>query len=314
MLKVAPALGLAAMLLSGQAAMGASPPVAAGCTVFPANNVWNADVSALPVHALSGQWLASGHAETKRLHPDFGGPPYGLPWTIVDSSHPGVPMQFDYADESDGGPYPFDGATPIEGGQAADGDRHALMLNRDTCTLYELYDARWNSSAPTAGSGAIFDLRSNALRPAMWTSADAAGLPIFPGLVRYDEVMAGAITHAIRFTMQRTDKSFVWPARHQAGSRRDPSLPPMGARFRLKPGFDASAYSSRAQVVITAMQHSGLILADNGSDWFFQGTVDERWTDGLLDELKRIPAAQFEAVDESSLMVSPDSAAVKLPA
>ncbi|HLY64155.1 MAG TPA: hypothetical protein VKU60_01375 [Chloroflexota bacterium] len=294
-------------------ASAAGPPEAPSCSVFPASNVWNADVSALPVHPQSAGWLASANAGTKRLHPDFGGPPYGMPWIAVDNSHPVTSLAFDYADESDPGPYPFDPNTPIEGGQTASGDRHALMLNRDTCKLYELYDANWSGGAPTAGSGAIFDLTSNVLRPATWTSADAAGLPIFPGLVRYDELQAGAITHAIRFTVQRTDKSFIWPARHQAGDRHDPNLPPMGARFRLKSGFDASAYSPQARIVITALQRYGLILADNGSDWFFQGTADPRWTDTLLDQLKRIPASQFEAVDESSLMVDPNSGAVKQP-
>jgi hypothetical protein len=309
---LAPALALLLGSLLAPAVLAATPaPGALNCPILPADNVWNADVSSLPVHPQSAQWLASGRADSKRLHPDFGRTPYGLPWTVVDSGHPSVPVRFDYADESDPGPYPFDGATPIEGGQDADGDRHALMLNRDTCTLYELYAARWNGGSPSAGSGAVYDLRSNALRPATWTSADAAGLPIFPGLLRYDEVQAGAIAHAIRFTLQRTDRSFIWPARHQAGARKDPNLAPMGARFRLKAGFDVSGYSGRAQVVITAMQHYGLILADNGSDWFFQGTLDDRWDDGLLDELKRIPAAQFEAVDESPLMVSPDSGAVR---
>lgn len=295
------------------ATLAAAPPEAPTCAVFPQDNVWHADVSTLPVHPRSTQWLSSARARTKRLHPDFGRAPYGIPWTVVDNSHPLVSPVFDYADESDPGPYPFDGATAIEGGQDATGDRHALMLNRESCVLYELYDARWNGGAPTAGSGAVFDLRQNALRPATWTSADAAGLPIFPGLVRYDEVVSGTIRHAIRFTLQHTDKSFIWPARHQAGARDDPNLPPMGARFRLKAGFDTTGYSSGALVVITAMQHYGLILADNGSEWFFQGTQDERWDDSLLDELKRIPAAQFEAVDESSLMVRSDSAARQQP-
>lgn len=303
-------LALPLLLLAWPAAAQASsPPEAPNCAIFPSNNVWNTDISSLPVHPRSADWLASANATVKKLHPDFGRTPYGMPWTAVDNSQPVSTPKFLYADESDLGPYPFDGTTPIEGGQDASGDRHALMLNRDTCTLYELYDAHWNGGAPTAGSGAVFDLNSNALRPSTWTSADAAGLPIFPGLIRYDEIAAGAFNHAIRFTVQRTDKSFLWPARHQAGSRKDPSLPPMGARFRLKAGFDASGYSPRARVVITALQRYGLILADNGSDWFFQGTLDDRWDDGLLDELKRLPASQFEAVDESSLMVDPHSAA-----
>lgn len=302
---------VAAALTLVPARVLAAPAGAPNCPLFPANDVWNADVSALPVHPSSAQWLASANAATKRLHPDFGRTPYGLPWVVVENSHPTATVRFEYADESDPGPYPIDAATPIEGGRDADGDRHALMLNRESCVLYELYDAHWNNGAPAAGSGAVFDLKANILRPATWTSADAAGLPILPGLVRYDELLAGSISHAIRFTVRRTDKSFLWPARHQAGTRHDPGLPPMGARFRLKAGFDTTGYSARAQVVITALQRYGLILADNGSDWFFQGTQDERWDDALLDELKRIPAGQFEAVDESSLMASPDSAAVK---
>ncbi len=302
---------LALLAAPAHALAGSAPSEAPGCPIFPADNVWNADVASLPVHPSSAQWLASANAGTTLLHPDFGRPPYGMPWTVTDQAHSLVSIAFDYAAESDPGPYPFDGSTSIEGGQNADGDRHAIMLDRDSCRLYELYAARWNGGRPTAGSGAIFDLTSDALRPSTWTSADAAGLAIFPGLLRYDEVLAGAITHAIRFTVRQTDRSFIWPARHQAGARQDPSLPPMGARFRLKATFDASAYSPRARTVITALQHYGLILADNGSDWFFQGTEDARWDDGLLDELKRIRAAQFEAVDESSLMADPNSAAVK---
>jgi len=309
---IAPLLGMALTVTSGGLvlAAGAAAPTAAGCAVFPANNVWNADISKLPIDPRGGAWLASMHAATKRLHPDFGAAPYGIPWTAVSAAQPRVSVKFDYADESDPGPYPFDGNTPIEGGQNADGDRHALMLDSDRCMLYELYDAHWNNGTPRAGSGAVFDLTGNTLRPAKWTSADAAGLPIFPGLLRWEEVQAGAINHAIRFTAQRTDKSFVWPARHQAGARSDPTLPPMGARFRLKASFDGSAYSGPARVVITALQHYGLILADNGSDWFFQGTQDGRWNDSLLDQLKTIPAAAFEVVDESSLTVDPNSAAV----
>ena len=190
-------------------------------------------------------------------------------------------------------------------------DRHALIINRDTCTLYELYDLSGSGSSWTAGSGAIFPLGSNALRPLGWTSADAAGLPLFPGLVRWDEVQAGAINHAIRFTAQQTDQSFLWPARHQAGSAANPSLPPMGARFRLKSTYDISHFSAQAQVILLAMQHYGLILADNGSNWFFSGTEDAAWPDSLLSELKSVPAGQFEAVDESALMTDPNSAAAK---
>src|SRR5205085_9125946 len=191
--------------------------------------------------------------------------------------------------------------------QQASGDRHALMVDKDTCVLYELYDANWNNGQPTAGSGAVFDLRSNALRPDTWTSADAAGLPILPGLLRLDEVQAGRVDHAIRFTAARTDRSFIWPARHQAGAANDPNLPPMGARFRLRAEFNMAGYRPDTQVVLRAMQHYGLILADNGSNWYFQGEAVNNWDDGFISDLKRVPAGAFEAVDESSLMIDQNS-------
>ena len=305
----APVVSLAA---PGQAGAGTPVPGAAGCPMFPADDVWNADVSGLPVDPHSAEWMASMDAASTNLHPDFGpsgdpSTPYGMPFTVVSPSHPFVSVAFQYADESDPGPYPFGSDTPIEGGSSSTGDRHAIMVDPSTCTLYELYDATYSPSGSTAGSGAIWSLRSDALRPAGWTSADAAGLPILPGLLRYDEVAAGAVTHAIRMTAAQTDTSFVWPARHEAGARADPSLPPMGARFRLKAGYDISGYSPAAQVVLRAMQHYGLILADNGSNWYFGGTADPAWPLSLVDELKQVPAAAFEAVDESSLMVSPDS-------
>jgi len=287
--------------------------------MFPADNVWNTDISSLPVNPHGGAWLASMNAGTSRLHPDFGPSfgaqpvPYGIPYTVVTSAHQKVPVTFDYASESDPGPYPFGPDTPIEGGQNAGGDRHALMLDASSCTLYELYNARYSGSGSTAGSGAIWSLRSDALRPATWTSADAAGLPILPGLLRLDEVQAGVVTHAIRVTASRTDRSFLWPARHQAGSAADPSLPPMGARFRLKAGFDLSGYRPDTQTVLRAMQHYGLILADNGSDWYFGGAAQDGWDNSMLDELKTIPASAFEAVDESSLMIDPNSAQARNP-
>ena len=225
----------------------------------------------------------------------------------MPDSHSKVAPSFDYADESDAGPYPFGPDTPIEGGAQSAGDRHALMIDKDTCVLYELYNANWNGGRPTAGSGAVFDLKSNALRPASWTSADAAGLPILPGLLRLDEVQSGHVDHAIRFTVQRTDRSYLWPARHQAGSANDANLPPMGARFRLRAGFDMAGYRPDTQVVLRAMQSFGLLLADNGSNWYFQGEAVSGWDDGFISDLKRIPASAFEAVDESSLMVDPNS-------
>ena len=288
------------------------PPGAPACSIFPSNNVWHANISKLPVNARSRAWLSSMSASSTNLHPDFGpsgGFPYGIPYDVVPSSHPKIYLTFDYADESDKGPYPFDGNTKIEGGPNASGDRHAIMIDSGTCTLYELYNARY--STRHAGSGAIWKLLSNALRPAGWTSADAAGLPIFAGLVRLDEVKAGRVDHAIRVTAQQTDTSFIWPARHQAGAANNHNLPPMGARFRLKASYDISHFRADTQTILRAMKTYGLIVADNGSNWFFQGTAEPGWNTTMLDQLKSVPARAFEAVDESSLMVSSNSGAVK---
>jgi hypothetical protein len=256
------------------------------------------------------------------LHPDFGpdpgGFPYGIPYNIVTNHHKLVRIRFQYASQSDKGPYPFGPGTLIEGGKNATGDRHAIMVNKDTCTLYELWDARY-SRHPTAGSGAIWHLRSNALRPAGWTSADAAGLPILPGLLNYGEVRAAVaagkpIRHAIRFTAERTRSSYLWPARHEAGSGLSQNLPPMGARFRLKASFDvagfcrdAAPYCKDAKAVLVEMQQYGLILADNGSNWYFQGSAFPQWPGALVSLLKRIPARDFQAVNESCLRVRPNS-------
>ena len=288
--------------------LSAAPVPGTSCNVFPANNVWNTPVNRLPVHRKSDVWLRSMHAGRTLLHPDFGGPPYGLPYAVVDDSHPIVSLDFLYADESDPGPYPFGPDIPIEGGN----DEHALIVNEDTCTLYELYDAHWNGGNPDAGSGAIFDLDSNALRPDTWTSADAAGMPIFPGLVRYDEVQAGLINHAIRFTVECTRDRHIWPARHDAGVD-DRSCPPMGARFRMKASYSLARFSPQARVILQAMKKYGMFVTDNGSDWFFQGTTDPRWTDDLLDELKSVPASAFVAVNESPCKVTPNSGQARCP-
>jgi hypothetical protein len=291
------------------------PPAAAGevpgtdCRVFPADSVWNTRIDGLPVHAMSDRWLASAHASSTDLHPDFGPPNYGLPYTTVARGHPKVSIEFLYDDESDRGPYPFDANTPIEGGS----DRHALIVERGTCRLHELFAAEWNGGDPQAGSGAIWDLDTNGLRPATWTSADAAGMPIFAGLVRWDEVKAGEIAHAIRFTVACTNDSFLWPARHEAGVN-DPDCPPMGARFRLRADFDLTGFSAKAKVILRAMQRYGMFVTDNGSDWYFQGTRDHHWRNGLLDQLKTIPASAFEAVDESACMVDADSGRADCPA
>jgi hypothetical protein len=269
------------------------PPGAPNCPVFPANSVWHANVSGLPVHPRNDSWLDAMGGPSVRLHPDFGpsgGQPYGIPYIVVPGSHHKVAVDFYYPDESDPGPYPFGPDTPIEGGS----DRHALMVDRDACVLYELYDAEYMPGGSVAGSGAIFDLRSNALRPAGWTSADAAGLPIFAGLIRRDEVEAGVIDHAIRVTAEHTDQRYIWPARHQAGEASDPNLPPMGARFRLKATFDVSGFLPETQVILRAMKRYGLMLADNGSNWFFGGTSEHGWTNEVLDELKSVPAGAFQ--------------------
>ena len=290
-----------------------SGPVIAGCPVFPADNAWNTDISSFPVDSHTGAWIANSGGPTRLIHPDFGDSgtsiPYGIPFVVTNSSHPKVSITFDYADESDPGPYPFGPDTPIEGGAGSGGDQHAIMLDSSTCTLYELYNANYSAQGSTAGSGAIWNLRSDALRPSGWTSADAAGLPILPGLLRQDEVSAGHVGHAIRMTVQTTDKSFIWPARHQAGSVTDSNYSPMGARFRLKASVDISRFSRNSQVVLTAMKHYGLIVADNGSNWYFQGAAQPGWDNTMLDELKSIPAGDFEAVDTSSLIIDPNSGA-----
>ena len=287
------------------------------CPTFPANSWWHADVSRLPVHARSSQWMAH-MSPTRRLHPDFGPSygeqpvPYGIPITIVAGSHVRVPVIFDYAAESDLVHYPLGPDTRVEGGQWTTGDRHTIVVDRDTCRVYETWATRKSGAKWYAGSGALWYLRSNVLRPRGWTSADAAGFPILPGLLRYDEVAAGAVDHAIRFTTNVTDRRYLWPARHQAGSVNNQAYPPMGARFRLKASYViAASLRPDTKTVLRAMKRYGLALADNGSPWYFQGTADTRWPAGLLDELKNVPASAFEAVDTQSLMLSPDSMQVR---
>jgi hypothetical protein len=283
------------------------------CDAFPSDNVWNTPITGLPVDSNSATWLAAMDSSGTDLHPDYGPSgtkiPYGIPWQIVSPTQSLVSVKFAYASESDKGPYPFSASTPTEGGPNAGGDRHAIMVNPSTCKLYELWDAYYHADGKsTAGSGAIWSLTSDALRAAGWTSADAAGLPVLPGLVNYDEVASGAMDHAIRFTAQCTQESYLWPARHEAGVS-DTSCPPMGARFRLSASFhlSASQCSAMCQTVITTMKTYGLILADNGSNWYFQGTADTRWTYNDVDQLKAIPASDFVAVNEACLQVSANS-------
>jgi hypothetical protein len=281
-------------------------PATAKCSVLPANNVWHADVSKLPVNAHSAAWLTSTGAASRKLHPDFGGP-YGIPITTVAGSHAKVPVTFDYADESDRVLYPLGLDTQIEPGG---GDSHAILLDNDNCKLYETYATAKTSQGWTAGSGAVFDLRSNALRPNGYTSADAAGLPILPGLLRYDEVAAGKVDHAVRFTVSSSAASHLWPARHDAGSN-NANLPPMGARFRLKANYSTAGLRPDTIAVLTAFKKYGLIVADNGSNWYFTGARDSRWSDDMLDQLKQVPASAFEAIDESSLQASANSGQVR---
>ncbi|MEO7125544.1 MAG: hypothetical protein ABI382_14375 [Nakamurella sp.] len=300
-----------------QRASGTDVLTGTKCQVFPTNNFWHADISKLPIVKQNKTWLAAMGAADQKLHPDFGPNyddpknPYGIPITIAPAKTARVPVTFDYADESDRITYPLTSTTKIEGGPAEDGDRHAIIVTGDTCELFETYYT-WNKGGKwTAGSGAHWNLTSNALRPAGWTSADAAGLPILPGLLRWSEVKAGAVHHAIRFTTNKTAAAYMWPARHEAGKGSAATLPPMGARFRMKASFNVSDYSKQAQTVLTAMKTYGLVLADNGSRWYFQGDADPGWPEALVSELKKIPASAFEAVDTATLMVSKDSGQVK---
>jgi hypothetical protein len=312
--KVLAAFVLVAALLAGggaearttaQRTAGVVPVAGTSCRAFPASNYWNTDIRALPVHPLSAAWLSHMSPE-RRLHPDFGpsygdGPGYGIPVTVVGRYHRKVRVRFDYAAESDHVRYPLGRDTKIEGGRNSTGDKHAIIVQKYRCRLFETWNTRVRHGRWRAGSGAVWSLGSNRLRPDGWTSADAAGLPILPGLLRWNEVRAGRVAHAIRFTTDVTSRHHLWPARHDAGSTDSWAYPPMGARFRLKASFDASSFGPRARVVIAAMKDYGLVLADNGSPWFFTGERNRNWPEGLVEELKRIPASAFEAVDTSSL-------------
>jgi len=299
-----------------------APPIPdlAGCPILPADNIWNVPVNTLPVDANSALYITTIGA-SDHVHADFGsgewppgsGSPIGIPYIDVPGDQALVNVTFNYDDESDPGPYPIPADAPIEGGPNSDGDRHVLVLERDNCILYEMFyawpqpDGSWE-----AGSGAVFDLRSNDLRPAGWTSADAAGLPILPGLVRYDEVSSGEIRHAIRFTTPQTRRHYVWPARHYASSLTGEQYPPMGQRFRLRASFDVSGFSPEVQVILRALKKYGMILADNGSEWFISGAPDERWDNDVLHELHQVHGSDFEAVDVSSLMVDPNSGQARI--
>jgi hypothetical protein len=287
-----------------------SGPALGGCRMFPADNVWNARIDSLLVDSRSADYINFIGSRTP-LHPDFGanwnGGPFGIPFDLVPGTQPLVPINFDYDTESDPGPYPIPSDPSIEKGS----DAHMLLLDIGHCILYETWDTRY-AGGWYAGSGAVFDLNSNALRTSSWTSADAAGLPILPGLVRYDEVASGEIKHAIRFTVIGTNNTFIWPARHRTNHNYNANAPPMGQRFRLKSTFDISSFSPQVQVMLTAFKRYGIIVADNGSNWYISGVPDARWNDStLVDDFNRIHGSDFEAVDESGLMIDPNSGQVK---
>lgn len=275
--------------------------------MFPKNNPWNQRVDGLPVHANSDAIVRSVGTDNT-MHADFGsglyeGRPIGIPFATVGTGRRRVPVSFEYASESDRGPYPIPPRVPIEGGRASDGDRHVIVVDRSRCRLYELFAAYPQESGArwSAGSGAIWNLRSNRLRPRGWTSADAAGLPILPGLARYDEVKRGRIDHALRFTASQTRRAFVYPARHFASESSDPNLPAMGQRVRLKRGYPVSGFPRQARVVLRALKRYGMILADNGAPWFVSGAPHRGWNNDDLHSLGRVPGSAFEVVDTSRL-------------
>ena len=300
-------VGLIAVVGVAALAEGRRLPGAPKCPIFPRSSHWNQRVDQLPVHPNS-EAIVSSVGTGANLHPDFGsglyeGAPIGIPYVTVSKRRNRVPVSFEYADESDRGPYPIPPGAPIEGGRGSDGDRHVIVVDRGRCRLYELFaaypedgGARWR-----AGSGAIWNLRSNKLRPAGWTSADAAGLPILPGLARYHEVRRGGIDHALRVTAPRTRREYIYPARHFASDSDDPNLPAMGQRFRLKAGYDISGFPRQARVILQALKRYGMIMSDNGSSWFITGAPDPGWNNDALNALKQVRGSAFEVVDTSAL-------------
>jgi hypothetical protein len=304
---------------SAQASVGPYPSLGS-CQVFPHppaslsprapalgdEAAWNQDISKAPRDPRSAAYVAyiDSHGGD-HLHPDFGSPrPYGFPYAVVGAGQRRLPIHYTaYGSESDPGPFPVPANAPVEGGNGSDGDRHVLTVDSSSCMLYELYDAHyvakpkphWNAAAGTA-----WDLGSTALRPDGWTSADAAGLPIFPGLVRYDEVAAGRLEHAIRVTFDSTRNAWVHPASHCAGDTSSGDAPPMGLRLRLQAGYGLGGFSGPAKTIAVAMKRYGLIVADNGSNWYFSGSSDRRWDDENLDQLKRIPGSAFEVVKSAA--------------
>jgi hypothetical protein len=315
------ALGLVALAVATTPSAAVGPyPALAPCTVFPAppaslsprapslatEAAWNQDISKAPRDPRSRAYIAyiNAHGDS-HLHPDFGSPrAYGFPYSVVGASQPKLAIHYTaYGDESDPGPFPVPAKAPVEGGAGSDGDRHVLVVDRTACRLYELYRAfprggprpGWNADAGTA-----WDLRSAARRPDSWTSADAGGLPIFPGLVRYDEAVSSEIRHAIRVTFESTRDAWVHPASHCAGDTSNPAAPPMGLRLRLKAGYGLGGFSGPALAIAMAMKRYGLIVADNGSNWYFSGSSDRRWDDENLNQLKRLPGSAFEVVKSAA--------------
>ena len=285
-----------------------SGPSVSGVMIFPADHIWNTRVDSLPLDPQSSAYTRS-IGNNSYLHADFGSGLYegnliGIPYNIVNGSQAKRTVSFEYGDESDPGPYPVPDNPLIESGS----DHHLLIIDRDTKMLYELFAAEKQADGSwSAGSGAIFNLSGYTLRPQGWTSADAAGLAILPGLARYDEVSTGEITHALRFTAPSTRKAYIWPARHYASSNTDPSYPPMGQRFRLKSSFNTSGYPYQAQIVLLALKKYGMILSDNGAPWYITGAPDDRWDNDALHALHQLKGSDFEAVDCSSLVINQDS-------
>ncbi len=307
------AVGAVVVLVAVTACQQVALPGAPSCPVTPADSYWHSGVNKLPVSTSSNTWVATEGA-TSPLHADFGsgtwdGGPIGIPYTTVPGTQAKVNITFDDPGQSDPGPYPIPANAPIEGGSASTGDRHVIVVDSDHCQLYEMWDARPQSNGSwKAGSGATWSLSSDAMRPAGWTSADAAGLPILPGLVRYEEVASGWVTHAIRITVPTTRTSYVWPARHQAGSTSSTSAPPMGSWLRLKSSVNPNDFPADVRPIIIALQAYGAVVADNGSAWYISGVPDSRWNNDDLHTLGSITGNDFEFVNSSSLMVSANSA------
>ena len=295
------AAGLCVLALGGGAASATRLPAAPACPVFPADNPWNRRVDRLPV-APDSEAIVRSIGVGDHMHADFGSGlwerrPIGIPITVVGRSTPRTRMTFEYADESDRVGYPIPGNVRIEGGS----DRHALLVDKDACRLYELFALRREGGRWTAGSGATWNLRSNRLRPAGWTSADAAGLAILPGLARFEDVARGRIDHALRITVSRTRRAYVWPARHFASDETDPVQPRMGERLRLRRDYPIAGFPRQARIVLQALKDYGAIVADNGSDWYVTGAPDPRWSNDQLHTLHRVPGSAFEVVDARSL-------------